>query len=258
MWLKCLARATIALVGLGLLGMVTSAAAHSPHALAPADAASAAALAARAPNPMEADMVALVAASPVAVAVAPAIVPAAPVVVAVAPAARPAPAPAPQAAAPPHRAPSAPPASLRLAAAQPPAVAAPPLPAAARAVETALKELGKPYRYGTLGPSTFDCSGLTKFAYGTVGISLPHSAAAQRHQPAALGGRPVSVGSPGQSQPTPAGRPHLLARPWPRGPLYWQRQDGPRPEDGRGGDDHLHRPGRLPRRGAARDLTARA
>ena len=59
-------------------------------------------------------------------------------------------------------------------------MAAPPLvPAAARAVEAALKELGKPYHYGALGPSTFDCSGLTKFAYGAAGISLPHSAAAQ-------------------------------------------------------------------------------
>jgi len=179
MWGTCLARATVALVGLGLLGAVTSAAAHPPHALAPADAASAGALAATAPNPMEADMVAVVAATSVAVAVAPVVVPAAPVVVAAAPAARPAPAPAPKAAAPPQRAPSAPPASLHLAAAQPPAMAAAPLPAAARAVEAALKELGKPYRYGALGPSTFDCSGLTKFAYGAAGISLPHSAAAQ-------------------------------------------------------------------------------
>jgi len=177
MWGRCLARATVALVGLGLLGMVTSAAARPLHALAPADAASAGALTATAPNPMEADMVALVAATPVAVAAVPAVVPVAPVVVPVAPAARPA--PAPQAAAPAHRAPSAPPASLHLAAVSPPAVAAPPLPAAARAVQTALKELGKPYRYGALGPSTFDCSGLTKFAYGAAGISLPHSAAAQ-------------------------------------------------------------------------------
>ncbi|MEA2588533.1 MAG: peptidoglycan DL-endopeptidase CwlO [Actinomycetota bacterium] len=84
----------------------------------------------------------------------------------------PAPAPAPAARA-----------SVRVAAAAPPAAAlppaAPPLSAAARAVETALRELGKPYRYGALGPSTFDCSGLTKFAYGAAGIVLPHSAAAQ-------------------------------------------------------------------------------
>ena len=176
MWGRCLARATVALVGLGLLGVVTSAAAHPPHALVPADAASAGALAATAPNPMEADMVALVAPTTGAVAAAPVVVPGAPV--ALAPAARPASAPAPRAAAPPQRGPSAP-ASLHLAAVSPPAVAAPPLPAAARAVQTALKELGKPYRYGALGPSTFDCSGLTKFAYSAAGISLPHSAAAQ-------------------------------------------------------------------------------
>jgi cell wall-associated NlpC family hydrolase len=65
------------------------------------------------------------------------------------------------------------------AASAPAAAPPPPLSAAARAVETALKELGRPYRYGALGPSTFDCSGLTKFAYGAAGIVLPHSAAAQ-------------------------------------------------------------------------------
>jgi cell wall-associated NlpC family hydrolase len=174
MWGTCLARATIALVGLGLLGLVTSAAAHPPDVPAPADAAVAGALAATAPKPMEADMVVLAAATTVAVAVVPVVAPVAPVAVAVAPAARPAPA-----AAPPFRARSAPPASLHVAAAQPAALAAPPLPAAARAVEAALTELGKPYRYGALGPSTFDCSGLTKFAYGAAGINLPHSAAAQ-------------------------------------------------------------------------------
>ena len=62
---------------------------------------------------------------------------------------------------------------------RPPAPPPPPLSRATQAVETALKELGKPYRYGALGPSTFDCSGLTKFAYGAAGIELPHSAAGQ-------------------------------------------------------------------------------
>jgi cell wall-associated NlpC family hydrolase len=61
----------------------------------------------------------------------------------------------------------------------PPATAAPPVSAAGTAVEIALEELGKPYRYGALGPSTFDCSGLTKFVYGAAGIVLPHSAAGQ-------------------------------------------------------------------------------
>ena len=47
------------------------------------------------------------------------------------------------------------------------------------AVNTALAQLGKPYVYGGAGPHAFDCSGLTQFAYGAVGIGLPHSARAQ-------------------------------------------------------------------------------
>ncbi|HEY4938518.1 MAG TPA: C40 family peptidase [Actinomycetota bacterium] len=130
---------------------MASAAAHSPRTVVPAASRPVRALAAQAPNPMESDMVALVTAVPVASS------------------APPAPAPAPAARA-----------SVRVAAASAPAAAPPPpLSAAARAVETALKELGRPYRYGALGPSTFDCSGLTKFAYGAAGIVLPHSAAAQ-------------------------------------------------------------------------------
>jgi cell wall-associated NlpC family hydrolase len=36
-------------------------------------------------------------------------------------------------------------------------------------------QLGKPYVWGTAGPSTFDCSGLVVYAYGQMGVSLPHS-----------------------------------------------------------------------------------
>lgn len=36
------------------------------------------------------------------------------------------------------------------------------------------------YRYGGNGPTKFDCSGLTKWAYGKVKISLPRTAASQR------------------------------------------------------------------------------
>jgi peptidoglycan DL-endopeptidase CwlO len=76
---------------------------------------------------------------------------------------------------------------VSVAAAGTPAVGAPALSPAARAVQTALTELGKPYRYGALGPSTFDCSGLTLFAYHAAGVTLPHSAAAQYRS-----GHPVS------------------------------------------------------------------
>ncbi len=43
-----------------------------------------------------------------------------------------------------------------------------------KAVWYAEKKLGRPYRWGAEGPNSFDCSGLTKWAYKQVGISLPH------------------------------------------------------------------------------------
>ena len=47
------------------------------------------------------------------------------------------------------------------------------------AVDTALAQLGDPYVWGAGGPSAFDCSGLTQYAYAAAGITLPHSALAQ-------------------------------------------------------------------------------
>lgn len=52
--------------------------------------------------------------------------------------------------------------------------------AAQGAVSAALSRLGKPYVWAASGPNAFDCSGLTMWAYGQVGISLPHSSSAQR------------------------------------------------------------------------------
>ena len=51
--------------------------------------------------------------------------------------------------------------------------------AAAVAIETALAQVGDPYVWGATGPNGFDCSGLTSFAYGAAGVSLPHSSRAQ-------------------------------------------------------------------------------
>ena len=46
--------------------------------------------------------------------------------------------------------------------------------AAQIALRVAQDQLGKPYVWGADGPNSFDCSGLTMYAYGKAGISLPH------------------------------------------------------------------------------------
>lgn len=40
-------------------------------------------------------------------------------------------------------------------------------------------QLGKPYVYGATGPDSYDCSGLTQVAFGTVGVSLPRTSQEQ-------------------------------------------------------------------------------
>jgi cell wall-associated NlpC family hydrolase len=54
-------------------------------------------------------------------------------------------------------------------------------PAASRAsaVQKALGKVGAPYRWGASGPSAFDCSGLTSWAFKQAGISLPRTSRAQ-------------------------------------------------------------------------------
>jgi len=47
------------------------------------------------------------------------------------------------------------------------------------AVSTAEAQLGKPYVYAGAGPDSFDCSGLTMYAWAAAGVSLPHNAEAQ-------------------------------------------------------------------------------
>lgn len=51
----------------------------------------------------------------------------------------------------------------------------------AQVIAEGLAQIGKPYVYGADDPRTgFDCSGLTEYVYGLVGIKLPHNAAQQQ------------------------------------------------------------------------------
>jgi cell wall-associated NlpC family hydrolase len=68
-----------------------------------------------------------------------------------------------------------------------PVIAAPEPPGArpasswrpARAVAFALRQRGKPYRWGAEGPGAFDCSGLTWAAWRAAGVAIPRTAAGQ-------------------------------------------------------------------------------
>jgi cell wall-associated NlpC family hydrolase len=51
-----------------------------------------------------------------------------------------------------------------------------PTPLGQLAADVALEAVGVPYRWGGESPSSgFDCSGLVRWAYGRVGVDLPHS-----------------------------------------------------------------------------------
>ena len=61
----------------------------------------------------------------------------------------------------------------------PPGEIAAPSDAARIAVETAYAQLGDRYVFGAGGPDSFDCSGLTSYAYAAAGVNLPHSSRSQ-------------------------------------------------------------------------------
>lgn len=72
--------------------------------------------------------------------------------------------------------------------------APPPAKGADAAVAEARRQLGKPYEWGGSGPDSFDCSGLTSWAWRAGGKSLSHSSRAQFAETARV---PVSEVQPG-------------------------------------------------------------
>ena len=55
-------------------------------------------------------------------------------------------------------------------------------------VEAARSAIGSPYAWGAAGPGSFDCSGLTSWAYQQAGVNIPRTSQAQ-----AAGGTRVSL-----------------------------------------------------------------
>jgi hypothetical protein len=70
----------------------------------------------------------------------------------------------------------------------------PPNPRAAKAIEFALSQRGKPYVWGATGPNAYDCSGLMLRAYEAAGITLPRVSRDQYKAGAML---PIERAKPG-------------------------------------------------------------
>ncbi|MCU1346101.1 MAG: hypothetical protein JWL70_2367 [Acidimicrobiia bacterium] len=67
-------------------------------------------------------------------------------------------------------------------------------PLVPKVIAAARAQIGKPYVFAAAGPNSFDCSGLTLFAWATAGVTLPHFAAAQYDQ---LPHVPIGLRQPG-------------------------------------------------------------
>src|SRR3954454_8465924 len=65
----------------------------------------------------------------------------------------------------------------------------------ARVLRVARRQIGDRYVYGASGPSAFDCSGLTAYAYRVAtGKHLPHNSSAQQHRTHRISARAARPG----------------------------------------------------------------
>lgn len=71
-----------------------------------------------------------------------------------------------------------------------------PTPAGLQALSAAMTQIGKPYKWGGVGPNSWDCSGLVQWAFGTAGIRLPRVSQQQARVGHAI---PMSALAPGDA-----------------------------------------------------------
>jgi cell wall-associated NlpC family hydrolase len=62
------------------------------------------------------------------------------------------------------------------------------------AVSAAMSKVGAPYSYGASGPSSFDCSGLTSWAFRQAGVSIPRTSFAQHGTGSAVSKSDIQAG----------------------------------------------------------------
>jgi cell wall-associated NlpC family hydrolase len=65
---------------------------------------------------------------------------------------------------------------------------------AAAAFQAAQTQLGKPYVYGATGTASYDCSGLTSWAYAQAGVSIPRTSQAQANAGTRISESQLKVG----------------------------------------------------------------
>ena len=70
----------------------------------------------------------------------------------------------------------------------------PPGQGASGAIGAAMSRVGAPYVWAASGPNAFDCSGLVMWAYGRVGVSLPHFSGAQYAMTTRIGASQLAPG----------------------------------------------------------------
>lgn len=72
------------------------------------------------------------------------------------------------------------------------------IPSHGSVVDYAMSRIGCPYDWGAEGPNSFDCSGLVTWAYGQIGMTIPHGSELQYNAACRIGQIvPVSEARPG-------------------------------------------------------------